>query len=427
VATRERTWRVVPIAARSEEALELASERIRARLEADPALPFADVESTRHADHTSVGHRRAVICVDSTDALEALHAHDASRVLTKQTTAEHPPVAFMFAGQGTQFVGMGEELYRTECVYRTQVDQCLERLDAGLASELRSLLFTKASPSPDHAITLQATELAQPALFVTEYALSRLLESWGVRPDILIGHSIGEYVSACLAGVFSLDDALRLVVARGRLMQSMAAGRMLSIACTPARLEELLPAALDLAAVNGSRQCVVAGAVEAIARLERDLLARGIAAVPLRTSHAFHSRMMEPMLEEFAQELARTAFHEAAIPCVSNVTGSLAAPRLLADSDYWLQHVRQPVMFAAGVQSLLDFGARLLVEIGPGKTLSSLARQGGAETRGATIVDVMPDAAAQASEAFWIARALAKMWLAGRTVDWSSFYAADVE
>jgi len=200
---------------------------------------------------------------------------------------------------------------------------------------------------------------------------------------------------------------------------------MLSIACTPAQLHDLLPPDIDLAAVNGSRQCVVAGAADGIAQLERDLLARGIAALPLRTSHAFHSRMMEPMLEAFGHELARTAFHEPAIPCVSNVTGSLAASQLLADSAYWLRHVRQPVMFAAGVQSLLEFGARLLVEIGPGKTLSSLARQGGVEARGATIVDVMPDAAAQASEAFWIARALAKMWLAGSTVDWPSLYAGE--
>jgi acyl transferase domain-containing protein len=357
--------------------------------------------------------------------MEALRAGDAARVLVKRTTVERPAVAFMFAGQGSQSVGMGAELYRTERVYREQVEECLARLDAGLASELRALLLTTAPPSSEQSARLQDTELAQPALFVTEYALSRLLESWGVRPDVLIGHSIGEYGAACLAGVFSLDDALRLVAARGRLMQAMPPGKMLSIACTPAQLREQLPADVDVAAVNGPRQCVVAGSADTIAQLERDLLARGIAACPLRTSHAFHSRLMEPMLEPFARELARTTFHEPAIACVSNVTGSLAAPELLADPQYWVRHVRQPVLFAQGVQSLLARGARLLVEIGPGRTLSALARQGGAETKGATIVDVMPGGTAQASEALWIAKALAKLRLAGASVEQSALYTGE--
>jgi acyl transferase domain-containing protein/acyl carrier protein len=424
-SSSSRSWHVLVVSARTETALARASETICSDLETHPDRTFADVVYTLQVGRRGFEHRRAVICTDAADAVRALRSNDANRVLTKRTAAEQPPIAFMFTGQGAQSLGMGSELYRTERAYRVRADECLERLDSPLESQLRLLLFGDAAPTSEHAARLQDTEVAQPALFVTEYALSGLLSSWGIRPDLLIGHSIGEYVAACLAGVFSLDDAVRLVAARGRLMQRMPVGRMLSVACSADELRGQLPADVNLAAVNGPRQCVVAGTSEAIARLEQDLLSRSVAARPLKTSHAFHSSMMEPILDAFGRELSRVTFRAPTIPCVSNLTGSLASPELMADPHYWVQHVRQPVLFADGVQTLLARGARLFVEVGPGRTLTALARQCGAEAKGATILDTMPDAGVQATEAFWLARATAKLWLAGSAPDWPVLYAGE--
>lgn len=420
-----RPWHVLVLSARTEAALARVSENICTHLETHPETPFADVVHTLQSGRRHFENRRAVICTDAPDAVRALRNGDAERVLTRRTTVEQPPIAFMFTGQGAQYVGMGAELYRTERVYREQADACLAALTPALASELRSLLFGGAAATEDTSTRLQDTELAQPALFITEYALSQLLASWGIRPDVMIGHSIGEYVAACVAGVFSVADASRIVAARGRMMQAMPAGRMLSVALPADDLRAVLPPDLDLAAANGPRQCVVAGPAAAIARIEHELAAHGVAARPLRTSHAFHSSMMEPMLEAFARELTPIDLHEPSLPCVSNLTGAVAAADLLSEPQYWVQHVRQPVLFADGVQTLLARGARVLVEIGPGRTLATLARQCGVESKGAAILNTMPEAGSNTSEGFSLARALAKLWLAGSSVEWPALYAGE--
>src|SRR5262249_41670065 len=251
-----------------------------------------------------------------------------------------------------------------------------------------------------------------------EYALAKLLESWGIRPTLMIGHSVGEYVAACLSGVFPLRTALRLLASRGRIMQSMQPGRMLSVALSTEKLQPLLGSSVNIAAINPRKACVFAGPAAAIEDLERQLTAQTVPYHRLKTSHAFHSFMMDSALEPFRHECAKDALQKPSIPYILNVTGSFAAEDQVRNPEYWCQQLRQPVLFAKGIQTLMECKAGLFLEVGPGRHLSALALQCGVEADGAVVVDTMPDAHKSAPEDFWLTRTLGKLWLAGISVDW---------
>ncbi|WP_347316944.1 acyltransferase domain-containing protein, partial [Ralstonia pseudosolanacearum] len=274
---------------------------------------------------------------------------------------------FMFPGQGAQQVGMARELYQEIAAFRAVVDRCAQVLRERAGFDLIQSLYGDGDPEASQ-LALTRTEAAQPALFVIEYALARLWMDWGMKPAALIGHSVGEYVAACLAGVFSLDDALVLVAERGRLMQSLPAGAMLSVALDEASLRAQLDGTLALAAVNGRQRCVVAGETTAVAALERRLDAQGISHRRLATSHAFHSPMTEPILPAFADSVARLTLRAPAIPFVSNLTGAWIEPAQATDPGYWAAHLRGTVRFADGLQTLMQGGPHAWIEVGPGQT-----------------------------------------------------------
>jgi acyl transferase domain-containing protein/acyl carrier protein len=415
----KRPWHVLPISARSEAALSRAVAGLTAHLEATSDIDFADVVYTQQMGRRQFEYRKVVVATDTDDAVRALRTAAADRVLSKRVAAEPRSVAFMFPGQGAQLVGMGMELYKTEPVFQEEVDRCLTSLAAEDVN-LRPLLYEE---SPDHAgDRLEQTEVAQPALFVTEYALGRLLQSWGIQPDVMIGHSLGEYVAACLGGVLSLDQALHLVAERGRMMQAMPRGRMLSIALSSEELESFLGGEVSLAAINGPGQCVIAGTTEAIGEVERQLTEEAIPCRALRTSHAFHSFLMEPILQPFSRTAAQATVRAPVVPYASNVTGALVTEEQVADPTYWAEQIRQPVRFAQGIETLVARGATLFLEVGPGRTLSTLAKLCGVESRGVTVVPLMRDARREMSETFSLTKALAQMWLAGAVIDWPSLY-----
>lgn len=416
-----RAWHLLPLSTKSESALARATDNLRNHLLQSKTDDFSDVVYTYQVGRRVFDYRTAVICSDPSDAVRALDSLDAERVSTNKVTSPTSSVAFLFPGQGAQYVGMGLELYKTEPVFREHVDSCLTRVQDELDLDLRSALYPSGAGGGETA-ALQDTELAQPALFITEYALTKLLESWGIRPAMMIGHSIGEYVAACVSGVLSLRDALRLVVIRGRMMQQMQAGSMLSIALSPEELHEFLGDHIDIAAINAPNQCVVSGKTDVLAQLEQRLLARKVMCRKLRTSHAFHSYMMEPMLGAVTRAVADVKLGAPTVPYISNVTGSFITEEEIKDSEYWARQIRQPVRFARGIESLIERNAEVFVEVGPGRSLSALARQCGVEARGVTVVNAMPDQRANASEAFWSMRALAKLWLAGVAVEWSGLY-----
>jgi phthiocerol/phenolphthiocerol synthesis type-I polyketide synthase E len=418
---------VLTLSARSEAALASTADRLRIRLKGASRRDLADAAYTLNLGRKALEYRAAIVCADVREAREALAGRAQSTALSGRISAGERMVAFMFPGQGSQYPGMGRQLYRDDETFRGVVDECLalaeERHGLNLADHFRG-----SSAEPDGSAHrgdggIEQTRLAQPLIFVLEYALGRLLMSWGVKPSYAIGHSIGEFAAASLAGVFSLEDALKLVVARGAMMQALPAGAMLAVAAPPDAFE--LPADLDLASLNGPRQSVVSGPIEAIDAFAATLSQAQIHAVRLQTSHAFHSRMMEPMLDAFRQALAAVEMRAPAFPLVSNETGGVTSFAALRDPDYWTRHIRQPVLFAQGLQTLVMRGVDLLVEVGPGRQLSGLAQQNGIHRQHVRIINTMHNDGATAAELAVLTRAVSRIWLEGGHVDWAALHRAE--
>ena len=300
---------------------------------------------------------------------------DPQRVLTHFQEPKERPIAFMFPGQGAQYVHMGFDLYQAEPTFREQVNHCAELLQPHLQMDLRDVLYPREEGSGAATHHLQQTSITQPALFVIEYAMAKLWMAWGVHPQAMIGHSIGEYVAACLAGVLSLEDALMLVATRGRLVQQLPSGAMLAVALPEKEMHPLLGTKLSLAAINGPSLCVVSGPLDAVAQLEHQLTKQGVSCLRLHTSHAFHSAMMEPILEPFTGQVNTVPLKAPQIPYVSNVTGTWITPAEAMSPSYWVKHLRHTVRFAKGLHELLQEPERILLEVGPGRTLSTFARQ----------------------------------------------------
>lgn len=371
-----------------------------------------DAAASSLARRRPLRFRRAVVAASPAEALAALRA---GRGVDGDAAGGTLAAAFLLPGQGAQQVGMGRDLYRAVPAFRAVIDEADRLLRGGPAEPLRSLLL--ADPGDARAAAaLAETQMTQPALFVTEYAVARALASFGVRPAALIGHSVGEYAAACLAGVMGFEDALRLVAARGRLMASAPRGVMLAVSMPEAELLPLLAqCGGDLAAVNGPRQCVAAGTEAGIASLAQMVAALGRPARRLPVSHAFHSALMEPILDAFATELARTRLTAPAVPILSNLTGDWLSPSDAADPAYWVRHLRGTVRFADGLRRLTGDPALApaLVEAGPGTTLTRFAR--GAGVPESLAIATQPPDAADGHAAFL--GALGRLWVAGAPVD----------
>lgn len=293
------------------------------------------------------------------------------------------PVAFLFSGQGSQYVGMGRGLYEHVPSFREGVDDCCAILVPLLGLDLRQVLYPAAGEEETAGAELGQTRLTQPALFVVEYAAARMWRTWGVEPAAMIGHSIGEYVAATLAGVFSLGDALRLVARRGELMQALPPGSMLSVPMEEALLVPRLGEELSLAAVNAAGRCVVSGETAAIDAFAAALKAERVPAAKLHTSHAFHSLMMDPILPEFVQEVGKAPRSAPSLPYVSNLTGDWASPQRAQDPEYWAAHLRGAVRFADGVTRIFEIAENtVLLEVGPGNTLVTLSQRHAAKKEG---------------------------------------------
>ena len=349
-----RPWQLLILSAQTASALETATANLIDHCQRHADLNLADVAYTLQVGRRAFRHRRMLVCRNLTEARWALESRDAKGIFTSAQESEARPVVFMFPGQGAQYVNMGAELYHTEPLFREQVERCATLLTPHLGLDLRDIVY----PHPEHtaaaAQQLAQTRITQPALFVIEYALARLWMAWGVRPQAMIGHSIGEYVAACLAGVFSLEDALALVTARGHMMQQLPVGAMLAVALSEQEVQPLLGAALSLAASNGSSACVAAGPIPAVDALEQQLRQQDVPCRRLQTSHAFHSAMMDPVVEPFLARLKDIEKQPPAIPYVSNVTGTWVTAAQATDARYWAGHLRQTVRFAAGLHTVLQ-------------------------------------------------------------------------
>lgn len=385
-----RPWQLLLLSAKTPTALETITGNLRHHLQQRPELPLADVAYTLQVGRKRFDHGRLLVCQSSDEAVAALDTPLSAQVFTTHEEARSRPVVWMFSGQGSQYPDMARELYQHERVFRDTVDKYAAYLEPHLGVDLRDIIYPDAAQRDTAAEQLRQTALTQPALFLIEYALAELWRSWGIEPQAMIGHSIGEYVAACLAGVFSPEDALTLVATRGRLMQALPGGEMLAVPLTEEALQPFLTAGVSLAAINGPTQCVASGPADAMTELEQRLAAQDIAAKRLHTSHAFHSEMMAPMLEPFAAAVANVTLNPPAIPYLSNLTGTWITAAEATDPAYWAHHVRQPVRFAAGLEELLVEPDRILLEVGPGTTLQTLALQHPGRDAGQAVLASLP-------------------------------------
>lgn len=416
-----RPSQLLLLSAKTETALRTLTSNLAAHLKEHPELSLADVAYTCMVGRATFSHRQALVCKDIEDAASALAALDPARLLTGYREQRAAAVVFMFSGQGTQYVNMGREYYEIEPVFREAVDACAELLVSHLGFDLRDVLVADEHLSTQAATKLEETRIAQPALFTIEYAMAQLWMSWGIKPAAMIGHSLGEYVAACLAGVMSLPDALALVAARGRLMQELPAGAMCAVPLSETELEPL-DERLSIAAVNGSSLCVVSGMTEAIAALENQLAAKGVICRRLHTSHAFHSEMMRPIMGSFAEALRRVELKPPNLPYISNVTGTWVCAAEATDPAYWTRHLRETVRFADGLGHLLQDGDYVLLEVGPGSTLGALAKRHPAHSPQSVVLPSMRRPGERPGYQLLL-HTLGSLWLAGVRIAGDKFFA----
>ena len=405
-----RPVQLLALSARTEAALDAARERLAAHLERHPETDLADAAFTLQLGRAEMDWRVAVPAATADEAARALRAARGA------PAAKDRSVAFLFPGQGAQHVRMAAGVYASEPVFRRALDRCAEILAPELGFDLRAVIFA-ADGDGDAAARLERTAVTQPALFAVEWALAKTWERWGVRPAAMLGHSVGELVAACLAGVFSLDDALRLVAARGRLMQALPGGSMLAVFLPEADLLPLLPTDLSLAAVNGDATCTVSGPADAVRAFEARLSADGIECRRLHTSHAFHSAMMDPALAPFAELVRRAGPRAPSLPYVSSLTGTWITAGQATDAGYWARQLREPVRFRDGVAALLEAEGRVLLEVGPGRTLGRLVPRGGRHVAVASL----PHAKDAHDDARALADAVGLLWSAGVPIDWAAY------
>ena len=412
---------VLPVSARSSEALARSCQSLADHLREHCAeVSLGDVAFTLQEGRHPFGFRHALVCSTTQEAIAGLSSSRSLKKTAQSSPDISPAVTFLFPGQGAQYTGMGKELYEKERVYRTQIRECSDILDPLLGRQLVSILY-ESSPSSEDRLEQDLTEtwLAQPALLAVEYALAKLWISWGVQPQSIFGHSVGEYAAAAVSGVMSIEDALHLVALRGRLMQQTTPGAMLAVSRSGADITPWLSDGLAVAAFNAPDLCTIAGSPDAISILETRLKAQGIACQPLRTSHAFHTSLVEPAMAPFLAEIRKIRLGAPKIPFISCITGTWIRPEEAQQPEYWSRQMRLPVQFDTGLTEFLAGESRVLLDLGPGQTLRRLALRKSRSYESCHVVGAMPPSA-DGSEQRTALTALAELWESGVCVNWGA-------
>ncbi len=438
-----RSAQLLLLSARTETALQRMTENLALHLRQHPELDLADVAHTLQVGRGIFPYRRMLVCANREEAIELLEQPGQERVYTLQDAYRDRQVVFLLGGVGEQYASMASDLYRQEPFFREQTDHCLLVLKQRVGLDLTSLLFAEdkeghhQQPGLDLKallgrktslsqadLQLKQTALAQPAIFMIEYALARLLMHWGLQPKALLGHSLGEYVAACLSGVLSLEDALLVVAKRAEWIQNQQPGAMLAVELSEVEVQPFLEQQIELAIVHGVQQCVLAGPEAAIAALEERLKGQDIAARRVEATHAFHTSMLEPVRKALTTLLASIKLHKPAIPYISNVTGTWITAEQATSPAYWAEHMCSRVNFLQGMETLLQEQQCVALEIGLGQALSSYLKQFSASRGGtpALVFSTLPSRYHHQPDMQAVLAALGKLWLTGVQIDWSAFY-----
>lgn len=452
-SSTNRSPQLFLLSAKTKTALQRVTENLADYLETYPGINIGDAAYTLKVGRQGFEHRRMFLCPDVNEAIEVLRSPASGRLHTFFAKEDNPPVVFMFSGQGSQYINMGVGIYQTEKVFRQEVNRCFGILSPLIGYNLKEILYpgegtaqslerkaknwTKTPSLKDtplkgshelcvgrHAI--DQTKIAQPVIFIFEYAMAKLLMKWGIVPQAMIGHSIGEYVAACLSGLFSLEDALKLVLFRGELMQEMPVGAMLSIPITEEELLPLLNHDISLAAVNAPEICVVSGSYRAIDTFDQMMKEKGYKCTRLHTSHAFHSKMMEPMLEEFQKRFDPVKLNPPTIPYISNVTGKWITNEEAANPGYWVTHLRKTVRFYDGLKELLKEEKVIFVEVGAGNALSSLLNKHTDKKDGHKVINLVKHPNENIPDYDYLLNKIGHLWLYGASLNWRAYYSGEM-
>jgi len=421
--TKPRPLQLLFLSARTSPALDAYTVSLARYLEKAPENSFADAAYTLQVGRKQLAQRRFVVAADSREGVELLRQPHPMRCGSKRCERRDPPVVFLFGGQGTQYVNMGQNLYQGEPLFRAIVDDCCEHLKPHLGRDLRELLYPRSRDEETARLSLQDTFFTQPSIFVIEYALARLWQNWGVQPAMMVGHSIGEFVAATLSGVWDLPEVLRIVALRGQMMQNQPRGSMLAVGSGAENVEKILPPTIQIASINAPSLCVVSGPDAEIASFVELLKGQEIVCRILHTSHAFHSSMMDPIVEPLCAEVAKVHLRPPTHPFVSTMTGQPITPAEATDPGYWARHARATVQFSKAVRWLVERDYDLFLECGPRSTSCTLARQHFAPDRSCTAIPSFTDTHENNAEWAALLIGLGSLWQSGVSIDWDAFYA----
>ncbi|MCU0289662.1 MAG: type I polyketide synthase, partial [Acidobacteria bacterium] len=425
------------LSAKSQFALEQQTLNLANYLKDNPGLNLGDTAYTLQVGRARFPYRRTAVCATTAEAIEILA--NTTKIKSAFSEKNNRPVIFMFPGQGSQYVDMARNLYEDQPIFREEINRCFEILKPLSHYDFKEILYPSPgknnSDQTDRTNIINQTDVTQPVIFIIEYALAKLLMAWGIKPYAMVGHSIGEYVAACLSGVLTLVDALKLVTARGALMQKMPRGAMLSIPLPENELAQLIKEnnyrqdELSIAAVNSTALCVVSGPYEIINQLEEILKAKKYECSKLHTSHAFHSYMMEPILTEFEKIVSAIPLNKPQIPYLSNLTGNWIQEQETKSAGYWTSHLRSTVRFADNIKILLELDSPVFIEVGPGRTLSTFVQKydGAISTSGRReeplVVDLVRHPQKTVTDSYYLLNSIGQLWLYGIEPDWNAFYA----
>lgn len=423
---RSRRYQLLSFSAQTEKSLEEQTKRLADYLNQNTNVNLADVAFTLLNGRKSLKYRRMLVVSDIDEAKRDLYSMNPNKVQSKiyDGISASKQIIFMFPGQGAQYVNMGLDLYTEEKIFRDEVNRCCQILKEISGDDWKELLYP-SNPEARASDEINQTSNTQPAIFIFEYSLAQMLIEWGIHPDGMIGHSIGEYVAACLSGVFSLKHALKLVYERGTLMQQLPKGSMVSVLASKSEILPLMNHNLSIAAVNGPQSCVVSGSNEEMNILETRLNREGFPFKKLSTSHAFHSSMMDPILIAYKEKVKEIDLHNPKIPYISNLTGRWITAGQATSSDYWVNHLRQTVRFSDGIKHLIAGMENIFVEVGPGGTLSSFVRQQKLGESAAVMVKTVRHSKIRVSDDRYLLQNIGKLYIHGVNIDWSKYFSLE--
>jgi amino acid adenylation domain-containing protein len=436
-----REYQLILLSAKTKSALGKVTQNLVNHFNNNSSIHLGDAAYTLQVGRNPLPYRKMVVCATVTDAVETLSATSKNKQKRAQTffsKTGNPPVLFIFSGQGSQYVNMGLGLYETEPVFQAEMDRCFE-IVGSIGYDLKEILYPgdlvnkmselskvsgegrSGSPKGRGVLDLNRTVIIQLLIFIFAYALAALLMKWGIRPAAMIGYSLGEYAAACLAGIFSLEDALKLVAARGELIQTTPGGAMLSVPLREKQIKPLLNKDLSLAIANGP-SCVVAGSTAAVAAFENQMKKKRLLCTRVNISHAIHSRLMHPLREKFENKVKEVKLNRPRIPLISDVSGDWLTDRAAIDPGYWAEQLCAPVRFSDGIDQLLKEENAVFIEIGPGRVLGNIIRQHPHKKPGQMVVNLVRHQQEKAADDYLLLRAIGQLWLYGLEIDWPEFY-----